>query len=583
MRWPTALLMIFRFPLLCLTLALGATSVHSQEGRLPQRLDQSPLAQSPDSGDVLLAHEGNLWVACWMDERSPGFGLDDDLYMAVSTNRGQSWGSDFAVTNYSATGFDVDDSSLAIADGTIYLSFDEDSSGPSTAHVLASSDLGLTWSDLAYAGDRDNPQIFAQGQQVVVLMTEGAGSQQALLADYSTTGFAGLTASPVSISGVGGDVDPESAALSFVGTSAHLVFLDTSLSSPQDDLWYRRLELSTGVWSPREQVNLSAHDVDTRCKVVASASRVDVAWLADKHPGAGSTSDDLLFYRSLDLGSASWGSEQLLSALAADVDYFALAAQGDQVLLAFADNLSGNDRAQVVQSADAGLSFQATSLPQAMLGTPDAQWFGASIQGDYQFVLAEDDSWTVASADELPSFWYSRDRGVTWRGPFLLGRSFAANEDIDTVNQGWIFHEHGLAGLYQSDGGGSGAQMLFSALDFPYAVMQSVPGQLQFEQLGHPLAHSGDYARWAVSTTLSTQVHPENPALTVALGPSSAYSATTSFPPVPPLTSVISAQGSATRALPINLPAGTYFLQAWSNPGSLVGGRPAGEVFRFVQ
>jgi len=568
--------------LFCCAGLLGASLSPAQEGRLPVRLDTAPTANSPDSGDVLLAQDGSLWVACWMDERNPSFTLDDDLYMAVSTDAGLSWGPDFAVTTYSATGFDVDDSSLAVADGVIYLSFDEDSLGQSTAHLLASDDLGASWSDLAYPGDIDNPVVFASGQQVVVLMTEGGGTPQALLADYSTSGFAGLSGSPITVSGAGGDADPESADLSMVGSVAHMVFLDTSQSNPQDDLWYRQLDLSTGLLSPREQVNVSAHDVDTRCRVEASATHVDVAWLADKHPGAGSTSNDLLFHRRLDLATSLWGSEQLLSALPADVDYFDLAVQDHQILIAFADDSSGNDRPQIAQSQDGGLSFTFLNLPQAALGTPDAQWFGASIQGEYQFVLAEDDSWTASAADELPSFWYSRDSGVSWNGPFLLGQGFAPNEDIDTVRQAWLFHPQGIAGLYQSDLGGSGPAMMFSALNFPYASMQVIPGQLQFMQLGHPQSQSGDYARWAVSTALGSQVHPENPARTVALGPSAAYSATTQLPPVPPITSVIDSLGLATKSLAITLPPGTYYLQAWSNPGSLSGGRAAGEVFRLI-
>jgi len=569
---------------LCCASLLGVAIAPAQEGRLPVRLDTSPQADSPDSGDVLLAQEGGLWVACWMDERTPGFSLDDDLYMAVSTDAGLSWGPDFAVTNYSATGFDVDDSSLAVADGVIYLSFDEDSLGQSTAHLMASNDLGATWSDLSYVGDLDDPMVFASGQQVVVLMTEGGGTPQALLADYSTTGFAGLSGSPITVSGAGGDADPDSADLSMVGSTAHIVFLDTSLSNPQDDLWYRTLELTTGALSPREQINTSAHDVDTRCRVVASATNVDVAWVADKHPGAGSTADDLLFYRRLDLGTSLWGSEQLLSALLADVDYFDLAVQDDQVLIAFADDLTGDSRPQIAQSPDGGLSFTFLNLPQAAFGSPDAQWFGASIQGEYQFVLAEDDSWTASSADELPSFWYSRDSGTTWQGPFLLGQGFAANEDIDTIRQAWLFHPQGLAGLFQSDlgGGAGGPAMMFSALNFPFASMQALPGQLQFLQLGHPQAHNGDFARWAVSTTLGTQVHPENPALEVSLGPSVAYTATTQLPPLPPITSVIDSQGIATKNLAITLPPGTYYLQAWSNPGSLVGGRAAGEIFQLT-
>lgn len=42
------------------------------------------------------------------------------------------------------------------------------------------------------------------------------------------------------------------------------------------------------------------------------------------------------------------------------------------------------------------------------------------------------------------------------------------------------------------------------------------------------------------------------------------------------------ANSPATKNLAITLPPGTYYLQAWSNPGSLLGGRAAGEIFQLT-
>jgi hypothetical protein len=161
-----------------------------------------------------------------------------------------------------------------------------------------------------------------------------------------------------------------------------------------------------------------------------------------------------------------------------------------------------------------------------------------------------------------------------------MGQGFEADEDIDSEDFAWNFTDNGLAAIWQTDGGAAfNDALMFSSIAFPYTEVTYVAGVATFTQVGNPVSTAGEYARWGVSTTLGTQVHPENPGLTVDLGPSGVYNFTTSVPPIPPITTTVGADGSATMVLNRNVGPGTYYIQAWTNPGSLVGGRTPGDVF----
>jgi hypothetical protein len=256
---------------------------------------------------------------------------------------------------------------------------------------------------------------------------------------------------------------------------------------------------------------------------------------------------------------------------------------GDNVLVGFADDSSGDDHPMVAVSTDGGMTFTTTVLPQFATGQMDADWTGVGVRGEYMFLLAEDDSTNPSSADELPTFWYSNDTGTTWYGPFLLGQGFESDEDIDSEDTAWVFTDNGLAAIWQTDGGAANPEgLMFSSIAFPYCEVSYAAGVATFTQVGNPVSTAGTYARWAASLTLGTQVHPENASLTVDLGPSSIYTFTTSYPPIPPLTTTVAADGSATMTLTRNVSPGTYYIQAWTNSGSLTGGNQPGNVFSLT-
>lgn len=577
--------MIKQTSLVALAFGLAALPMTAQQGRPQIRLDDSVAANTPDGFDIHLDSDGDLWVASWVDERDPVNTFDDDIFITVSTDGGKTWGREMQVTFGSATAIDTDDNWLEVSNGTIYVSFDDDRAGSAdTAVVMASTDNGLTFTELAYTGAYQNPCVYADGDNVLVLMYDDGTAPNPLWADFSTTGFAGLGVNPlVQVNNVGADVDAISYDADVVGDTGHIVLMDDFNLAFDDDLWYVSLDFTTGIYSAPVQVNASVHDVDTKAQVVADATTVHFAWYADDNIGGTSTADDVVHYRNYDIGTATFGTEVVISSLLDDSDYFQLDAQGDNVLVAFSDDGLLDDTPHAAVSNDGGATFTTVDLPQFVGGPLDFQWMACAVRGEYMFIIGEDDSFNVNSIDELPTFWYSNDEGTTWYGPFLLGQAFEADEDIDTEDTAWNFSDNGIAGIWQTDGGAANPDaLMYSAIEFPYAELVYAPGSATFTQVGNPVSAAGTFSRWGVSTALGTQVHPENPALTVDLGASSVYTITTSVPPIPPVTDTVGADGSSTKVLGIIIPPGTYYIQAWTNTGSLVGGTAAGEVFTIT-
>jgi hypothetical protein len=574
--------MKLRTSLLVLAFGLACLPLSAQQGQQQIRLDDALVANTPDGFDLHLENDGDLWVATWVDERDPVNTFDDDIFMAVSTDGGKTWAAEQRVTNYAVSVFDIDDNWLEVSGNTIYVSYDEDStSGAGTSHVLSSTDFGATWTDVTYIGDLENPRVFVDGSNVLVLMYDGASSPNPIWADFSTTGAAGLGVNPLTqVSNVGSDGDFDGYYATVVGGTGHITFMDDINLAFDDDLWYVSLDFATGAYSAPVQVNTSVHDVDTRMQIVANATTVHFMWYADDNIGAVSASDDVVFTRTLDIATGTFGAELMLTSLLDDSDFYQIGMDGNNVCMAFADDSSGDDRPSVAVSTDAGATYAITALPQFLTGIQDAQSFGVGVSGEYMFVISESDSYTASSFDELPIFWYSNDTGTTWYGPFLMGQGFEADEDIDSEDFAWNFTDNGLAAIWQTDGGAAfNDALMFSSIAFPYTEVTYVAGVATFTQVGNPVSTAGEYARWGVSTTLGTQVHPENPGLTVDLGPSGVYNFTTSVPPIPPITTTVGADGSATMVLNRNVGPGTYYIQAWTNPGSLVGGRTPGDVF----
>jgi len=387
----------------------------------------------------------------------------------------------------------------------------------------------------------------------------------------------------VTLSNAGADADYDAYDCVVAGGVAHAVWIDDFNLAADDDLWYSSIDiLGAGAWTAPLQVNTTM-DLDTRPRVAFGNGVVHFQWYADDVPGATSTFDDILFYNNYTVGTATLGTEMLMSSLADDVDYYDIAVDGDRVVMGWADDSTLDDEPRATFSTDGGATFTTVMLPQNTVGSLDVQWFGAGVNDEYMFVTGLDDSHTAGSFDQYPAGWWSNDDGVTWNGPVVLGTNLDIDEDADVEDQSWVFTSQGFGCGYHSDDGLAGPdKMMYSGVSFPFVEVDTTPGALTFSQTGNPTSVAGAFSRWGVSTALGNQVHPENPALTVYLGASPAYSITTTVPPVPVTTGVVNADGSSSITLPVTLPAGTYYVQGWVNTGGLASGGPAGDIVTVV-
>lgn len=561
----------------------------AQNGRPIVQLDSAPSSSGPDGFDNYLEAEGDLWVAAWTDARDPVNTFDDDIFMAVSTDGGKTWGTEFQVSFESVSGFDVDDPYLVVDGGIIYLGYDNDNPSSSTpqAVFMWSSDLGVTWTSTVLSTDGHNPTIAADGGNVAVIWYDDSATPNQLMGVTSSTGPAGIAGPGVAISNPLGDVDADGFGITMDGGVAHVVFVDDPTVIGTDEVYYTSSVAGSGSWSAPLLVSASA-DADIDPVIAVSGGKVHFCWYSDDVPGAVSTSDDIVHYNSYDLGTLSFGTEQAISptgAVSADVDYFDMEAEGSNVLIAWSDDTLADELCNVAVSHDGGVSFATTQIPSFGVGPGDTQQHGVAISGDMMYVIYEDDSLLAAAIDEVAAYAYSNDAGATWNGPFQLGTGWQPDEDIDTEKGSWLVEGDRIAGIWQSDGGAAlGSGMWFGGVDFPYVTASyDGVGAITFTMVGNPVSEAGDFARWAVSTALGTQIHPENAGLTVGLGASPLWSLTTSFPPKPPLTTPILGDGSATLVKTVGPQTGlTLFVQGWTNTGCASCGTAPGEIFTLV-
>lgn len=566
-----------------------AGGLAAQQGRPIVQLD-SPNGIGPDGFDIYLEADGDLWVACWTDARDPVNTVDDDVFMSVSTDGGKTWGADFQVTTESVLGYDVDDPFLCVNGGVIYLGYDNDNPSSTTpqAVFMWSTDFGATWSTTVLSTDGHNPTIVAEGSNVAVIWYDDSATPNQVMAATSNTGAAGIAGPGVAIGNPTGDVDADGFAITLAGGVAHVAVVDDPVTIGTDQLSYVSCDVANaGAWSAPLLVS-NAADVEIDPAIAVVGGVVHFAWLADDVPGAVSTADDVLFYNYYDLAAVAFGTELAISptgATSADVDYFDMAAEGSNVLIGWSDDTISDEVCNVAVSNDGGATFTAQQIGVFGIGPGDTQQHGVGISGEMMYVIYEDDSYLAAAIDEAPVFAYSNDTGATWYGPYVLGSGFQLDEDIDTEKGSWLVQGDQVAGIWQTDGGAAlGNGVYFSALAFPY-VTCSYDGvsTVTFTMVGNPVSEVNDYARWAVSTALGSKPHPENPALTTGLGASPLWSYSTKYPPLPPFTKKVAADGSATLSKVVGPQSGfTVYVQGWTNSGCPSCGTSAGEVYTLV-
>ncbi|MGB0951828.1 MAG: sialidase family protein, partial [Planctomycetota bacterium] len=428
----------------CASLMVSAAA--AQNPRPSVQIDDPLASVSPDGSNgsgISLRTDGDLWVAAWTDERGASTS-NDDVWMNVSTDAGHTWNGEFRAVDASTFSLDVDDPFTEVDSGTIYCSYDDYDSvaAISRAYVTWSDDNGTTWNSTMYPGDVDNPKVYVDGSNILVLAINGAGSVNELYADWSTTGPAGLSGTFTAISNVGADVDFGGYDCDMEGSTAHITWVDDFNFATMDDQWYTTLDLTTGNLGLYEQVNTTVFDVDfftsydCISQIVVTGGRAHFSWHADTVPGATSASNDIVFYRNRDLTSGAWGAEMNVTGLAEDTTMYHMNAEGDNVMIGFERHAATGDQEPFLWvSSDGGATFTEHDLDmvdESGTNIKDVENIACYMDGEMLFMFACDDSMTPGSSwDRQPVFWWSNDNGATMSGPVQLGGPFEIDEDAD--------------------------------------------------------------------------------------------------------------------------------------------------------
>ena len=553
---------------------LLACSGFGQQGRHQLRIDDA--IGSPSNASIQLETDGNLTVALWVES-------GDSLRMACSLDGGLSWQSESTVPLPPLEEVEPLSPRLAVAGGTIYVYFATDGgffTGP--PHLAYSFDCGASWTTLDYTpvvgGNAEWGQVHASDDLVTVLIKPV--NQAKILAEVSSTGAGGLSAVSMDEVQAPGVTYLEEPVAEYLNGTLHLAIPERPSGSSETPLFYTSCDvIGGGGWTSAIRIS-PANQNGKRPQIAVGNSRVHFLWSSDAWFNEG------VFYRHLDIG----GPFGQVMALDTPSTYMntaptSLDVDGDRVIMTW-NRENGQQSSRdcwVGWSDDGGVSFSFQLLSNRYYYPVRT---ASSVRGDYLFVTGLiPQPYLMPGEGNFPGFWYSRDDGVTWEGPFILGKNYLYYEDLDMsyANPAWIFSEHGITAAFSGDGGLSHSRRaLTSGIAFPFVQGSYVPGSLTLEQIGNPVSQAGSLARWGVSTTRGTQVHPENPTLTLQLGPSAAYNFTTSAPPSPPTTAVIGVDGNASIVLPAFLAPGTYYIQGWVNSGGLHGGGPAGDLLQVT-
>lgn len=555
--WPPRALLPALLPLLA--------EAPAQEPRTPLRLDDPGLAVDPAAREIAQAGEGPLRLAAWLDDRDQAFA--EDLYVAVSLDYGLHWLPEQRLTSGSAFLIDVDRPQVAVAGGVLHVLWDDSSrSGGDTLFYARSGDQGTTWTVQQIAWPVADHEFAADGQDVVVVWS-GGSFPNAAWSVWSRDG--GLSFDPPRA------VDPANLAFSDVDDfvvrlqdgTAHLLLEDDRAGN--DDLWYHQAS-DGAAWSAGLRLDQDSSGTglivsNRSLRLVVDGSRLHAVWLEDRRTA--SLTDELYYRRSLD-GGLTWEPEQQPGDWQPAVDEVsnpALAARGDTVLLAWSDDRDAPDfPPRVVASADGGATW-GTPVVFPGAGVADQEVRGLALRLDASSAILGwfDSSSTPSLASVRPRFAFTTDGGFSWSETYDLS-TFSSNQSVDGEEASWCF-EGGSFTAVVVDGGGPAAspQVLAGGMRLPWIGATLSLTNLFMTMDGIDPAYEGQTARWAGSTNLDGFPHPDNPELSLDLGPSSSLDYTLQH--INLLSTVIQGGAAVSDILPIPpLVSGrTYFAQGW--------------------
>ncbi len=409
-------------------LLLGSFSVTlglcaAQSTPLDERVDRGP--DNNDVRDCRIAASGETVYAVWDDRRNNSIAIGD-IFVNVSHDGGKTWQvNDREISSNPAFDFDASDPQV-IAEGDDVLVIWESTAGQIQCNT--SWDRGETWLNwprvvgtFGFGVANVRPQIASLGGGAVIAVwsSGGLGVVHACSSDF------GLSwSTPVSVSSPVSTFNP---FLHVDGGVIHLAWEDYRLSDGGEIYYSQSLDLG-GTWSPEQRINTDVpqNALSIYPQIATSGASVHIAWV-DLRDGTLPVSGPASIYvnSSTDLG-ATWGaSDQRLDVgpnESGDSRFARITADGSTVSVLWDDG-GPQDGVYVSSSTDGGATFSAPGLIWA------APYFVSELEivRDGSFVAAVWGAPAVLTGKDV-FFDYSLDAGLTWKGSVRL-------QDIDPGTQ----------------------------------------------------------------------------------------------------------------------------------------------------
>lgn len=178
------------------------------------RLDQDPTGTGDVDSFLRLAADGSTVVAAWYEDGRTVSTIDE-VFCAVSSDGGLTWGNEIAISN---PAYDVDYLAMGAAGQNAVIAWSDDRNAGNNLFVRSSNDGGATWgaenaiAGMGLGGDFvKHTNAFVNGDMMFLVFHDDSGSVSGFdeLPMFCWSNDAGATWSPMALFGSGYELDED--------------------------------------------------------------------------------------------------------------------------------------------------------------------------------------------------------------------------------------------------------------------------------------------------------------------------------------------------------------------------------------
>ncbi|MHC5031122.1 MAG: sialidase family protein [Planctomycetota bacterium] len=297
------------------------------------------------SEDPVLGVAGSAVHVAWEEERDG----QRDVYYRGSTDAGDTFRPEVVLNTNPGASYS-DRPRLAVSGSRVYVAWKDNRDGAFDIHLNASSDGGLTWlapdvrveTGVAGATDSNDPEIFAEGENVYVVWSDARDGDADIRLNRSSDGGLSWLIADVRIdtdAGAGVSIRPQ---VRCTGGTVFVAWVDTRDGNA--DIRFNRSPDAGRTWQAADQrldTDAPGEGHSEYVRLEAEGPNVYVAWQDDRDGGG-----DIRFNFSTD-GGATFLADDLRcdthAAGLADSTLPRLAGDGTRVYVLWADRRDGQD------------------------------------------------------------------------------------------------------------------------------------------------------------------------------------------------------------------------------------------------